>query len=477
MAKMNEKQALLLASVATVLVCAGAGAGVWWASGLVEEEKVAIQDKRAKVAAARKKIAKIPEVERDVIVLRENVDEYVKILPQERELTNFTRTAQNFAAQSGFALDTVRPVRTAGSKAATFEKVSYQFEFSSSLWQFMKFMNFFENYARFVKVQDFKLAKINSARPGQGEGLASGEDKIHKLSITVETYVYNAKATGKGVVIQNYDNKRNALRHEITSSLQDLVMETYEFKGAEGRRDIFLDPRQSSRESAEGNSVISQVEQKKLIEAIKLMVFEESQRWTKSKNPGLTVFQRFELQNTVRQSLRNIEERVEDVTEKGLISLPALRVRWYKDVLNPLKELTAEVREIQEDLDKYLSKEEFETLIEKIKADLTTGDLETAVNRYNTVQANVAVPADDARYGLRVQVEGLLLRARVALEFSAMRLEIAGVMVNYEGKSGVILNGEVYQEGEFLSDSLFIKAVRREEVEFVFKGFTLVKTW
>ena len=43
-------------------------------------------------------------------------------------------------------------------------------------------------------------------------------------------------------------------------------------------------------------------------------------------------------------------------------------------------------------------------------------------------------------------------------------------------KSSVIVNGEIYEEGEYIDPCLFVKAVRREETEFVYKGFTLVKT-
>jgi hypothetical protein len=39
-----------------------------------------------------------------------------------------------------------------------------------------------------------------------------------------------------------------------------------------------------------------------------------------------------------------------------------------------------------------------------------------------------------------------------------------------------VLNGEVYEEGEYINDNLFVRAVREEQVHFVFKGLTLVRT-
>jgi hypothetical protein len=73
-------------------------------------------------------------------------------------------------------------------------------------------------------------------------------------------------------------------------------------------------------------------------------------------------------------------------------------------------------------------------------------------------------------------VRDLYLRANIALEFSSQKLDINGVVVNDDGRSGLILNGSVYQEGDYVSDELLIKAVGREQIEFVYKGFTLVKT-
>jgi hypothetical protein len=68
-------------------------------------------------------------------------------------------------------------------------------------------------------------------------------------------------------------------------------------------------------------------------------------------------------------------------------------------------------------------------------------------------------------------------KTRVALEFSTLKLNIQGVCVNQDGKSGLILNGTVYQEGDYIDPNLLVKAVAAEHVEFVFKGFTVVKTW
>jgi Tfp pilus assembly protein PilO len=111
MAKLTQKQTLLMITGVTVALCGLSAGGVYWASGLIEEERVAIEAKETSIRAARKKIDQIPGVENEVIVLRENVANYVKILPQEAELTEFARDSQRFAVLSGISIDRFVPVR------------------------------------------------------------------------------------------------------------------------------------------------------------------------------------------------------------------------------------------------------------------------------------------------------------------------------------------------------------------------------
>ena len=51
-----------------------------------------------------------------------------------------------------------------------------------------------------------------------------------------------------------------------------------------------------------------------------------------------------------------------------------------------------------------------------------------------------------------------------------------GVVVNKGGKSGVLLNGDTYEEGDYVSDELLVKLVEEEQIWFVFRGLTLVRT-
>src|SRR5262245_7699256 len=101
MVKLNDKQKMFAiggAALGVVLIAIG---GAWWAKGLVDQERQAIEAKKAEIATAEGKIARIPPTEKQVIILRENLDEYVKILPEERALNAFVKQVTQWERQSG----------------------------------------------------------------------------------------------------------------------------------------------------------------------------------------------------------------------------------------------------------------------------------------------------------------------------------------------------------------------------------------
>ena len=62
------------------------------------------------IADAELKRKKIPDLEKDVIVLRENLAEYVKILPDDREVNDFVTRINHFAETTGVVVTTLEDV-------------------------------------------------------------------------------------------------------------------------------------------------------------------------------------------------------------------------------------------------------------------------------------------------------------------------------------------------------------------------------
>lgn len=476
MAKLTEKQKMLAVGGAALGLCLIAGAGVLWANGLIDELEQTIEQKRGEIAAAEQKITKIPGTEKEVVILRENLGEYVKILPEDQGLEDFVKMLNQFEQSSGIQTINFQPSRPArkdgkdGKVVERFERIEYQYELTATLWQFMKFINSIENYERLVSITDYAITPVRAREAETREG-----DVVHSIKLTMETYTYNPASTGQDVTIPDYNDKKDLLREEIVKRMQPIRLDRYEHRGSRGRRDIFVDPREREGQ-AEGAPV---EEQRAILERYLGEVQRLRAVSTKLAKPDLTIFDQFTFERELKEGLTKLDEAVQEVAQKQQITSPSLRQRWVKEVVEPLTDMKgtrsgANEREMR---DPYLSAEEMQQLVDSMSQLMTEGDLQSASDRFEAISPRLLVPESDPRYSLAVAAKVLHVRVKTAIDFSALDLKIQGVVVNHEGgRSGVLLNGNVFEEGEYVSDELMLRRVEEEQVWFVFRGLTLIKT-
>ncbi len=471
--KMTEKQKILAVGGIALGVCLVAGGGVYWASGLIEELELSIEQKQADIAACEQKIARIPATEKEVVILRENLVEYVKILPEEQALEDFVKMLYQFEQSSG--IQTVnfqpgRPARKNDKQVERFERIEYQYELTATLWQFLKFINSIENYERLVAITDYSIAQMKEREPVTRDG-----DLVHSIKLTMETYTYNPNGSGAEVTIPDYNDKKEHLREEIVKRMQPIRIDKYEHRGARGRRDMFADPREREGQ-VEGAPVEEQraILEKFLGEMLRLKAV--SQKLAKT---DLTIFDQFTFERELKEGIAKLEEQVAEVNGKQQITSAQVRQRWVKEVLEPLADMKSTGGQKGEDQrkDPYLSIEEMQQLVDSMSQLLGEGDLQSAADRYEAISPRLLVLESDPRYSLAVTAKALHVRVRTAMEFSQLELKIQGVVVNHDtGRAGLLLNGNVFEEGEYISDELMLRRVEEEQVWFVFRGLTLIKT-
>src|SRR5690606_13029937 len=156
MSSWSQKKQLIAIGSGTLLVCIGAVAGVFYTQGLIDEVQVQIEGKQEEIAAADAKIELIPTSEDEVSVLRENLDEYVKILPDSKQLIAFVRMIADFEQQTGIkGTGLISRPRRNEKGSQQFVPIEYSYEMKGTLWQFLKFLNLVENFERFVAITDF----------------------------------------------------------------------------------------------------------------------------------------------------------------------------------------------------------------------------------------------------------------------------------------------------------------------------------
>ncbi len=465
MAQLTEKQ-LMLAIAAGGLVLAGAAfGGVYWARGCIEEENLRISDLDRKIQDAKKKKANVKKDEEDVIILRENVTEYAKILPPQSELTDFARTINNFVMSSGVGIKSLTPVNTRGSRKA-FSNFSYKMSLTGTLWQFMRFMNSFESYKRFVRVRDFSLTA--------GKGAGFDQNVEHGYSMTVQTYVYNKSAGGKPVQIPKYNVKRDRLREEIVKARANIKIDTYHFKGDRMRRDVFVDPRPLQREGGDDRgstgSAPSLKEQLKIVNDLSVQVADLDKKYEEAQNPSIPVIVRYELLDKVRKGSLAIAGTIETVQDQGQIRFPAYRLKFQKDVIDPFGKLQRKFEDGGAKDNIGIPLEELSELQKQMEDDLERGHLADAKSRFASLSNKLDFPKDDPRRPIAEHLIEMSRKATVALEFQTLRLKVTGIIIVDGGLSTAIINGKTYQEGDAVGDNLFLKALGEETIEFLYKG-------
>ena len=473
MANWSQKKLLLTIGGSALFVCATAAGGVYYTQGLIDEVDAKIEPRRpARSTAADQKIAKMPRLEKEVIILRENLDEYVKILPDTRELNAFVRMLNQFERQSGIRGTGLVPKnKTAKKGSGRFTSIVYTYEMTATLWQGLKFMNLIENFERFVSINEFS---ITTGGTGRGEETRDGE-VVHTIKLTMQTYTYNKGGKGAEVEIPNYSDRREELREEIWKRMQAIRIDRYEHRGIQGRRDIFVDPRERGDVRADGPSP---AEQRAVLDKYVSKIAGLNEILKQMRAEDTTLFLQYTLEKSFRTKLGELLGQIE--ADEGRVTYAPYRLRWSKEVLEPIEQLQSQldsqVAVKTEREDPYLPREAMEQLVADMQTDCNNGQLEQAKERYEAVRDRLGVPADDPRHELAVLAKSWQVKASTAIDFKGLDLQVQGVVVSQAGTSGVLLNGEVFEEGDYVADDLLIKLVEAEQVWFVFRGLTLVRT-
>ena len=105
----ERKKIFVILGGSAVLVLVFA-AVAYFEYGRVKKIRTEMQGVEGQIAAAETKRQKIPKLEKDVIVLRENLAEYVKILPDDREVNDVLTRINQFAEMTGVVVTTLEDV-------------------------------------------------------------------------------------------------------------------------------------------------------------------------------------------------------------------------------------------------------------------------------------------------------------------------------------------------------------------------------
>lgn len=454
------------------LIALGFGGLIYLAHSQLGEEIAAIESKTTELQNSKKKVTELPTLEKRVIILREVVKEYLKILPDSKEVTDFISTLQKFQEETGLQITELKDTSLKGAakpaaKGDTgFEKVSYAIKVEADVWKFLAFLNRVESYERFVRVPKVDIAA------GERDKEDDSTKTRHKFAMDLETFTFNPTGAAKPADIKNYERRVVELEDEILRAKDKILDEPYDFHGPRGRRDPFIDPR--LRVPAEGADEGMLVKQVEIIDGLRAEVARIGQM-VLDYDKASQMIRRFELRRDIEQSITQLLDRVSRVEKDGKITyLPLIR-RLQRDVVEAVADLRGRFDPKGPSTESGPNKEDLLEIAHAMRQLLADGQFVIAMDRYRLFADRFAqAESDPERKPLIDEMKRMHRQAEMALDFGKKKIQVDGIIVSEEG-SVVVINGRSYGEGDYVDDDLLVRRILSDSIEFQFKDVVISK--
>ncbi|MBL8862688.1 MAG: type 4a pilus biogenesis protein PilO [Planctomycetes bacterium] len=463
----NIRKAWLAVIGGGVLSCIGLGTLLWWQHGQIEEARANVASLRANIETSRKLIEGTGALEREVIVLRELTEVMKGILPDTNDVNNLVRTIQRFSDESGVRIAGLKKKaeQTNRKEKNDFDKVAYTLSLEGDAFQYLDFLDLVESHSRFMRVPAFRISATQRNQL-EKEGVPA-----HKVTIDVETYVYEPKKDQKPIKIDGYDRKRDLLLGEIDRRKGSLQVSTYAYRGARGRRDPWIDPRVPVQPDAP--SPLTVQEQMDLVQSLV-----ERTQAVLGKWEAVKVAENVIVEMTTRAELEELLAKLEEdirrvLSEKSIVYVPS-QTRLGVEVVDVVSQLRTTVASAEQG--RGPTEAQLKEIESSMVAHREKGEFKLMLEAFGMVDNRLAtIENDPLRKPLVERLRDLAYEARTVLDFEKVKMTVGGVFLIEGGAPVAMINGRTVTEGDLLQNDLVVLAIKREEIEFIFRGIVFAR--
>ena len=468
---MNEKKFWLTFAGVSGAVALGAGYMIYSEHGQIDAAQASVAKLRTDISAAREVVRTTPEIERDVIVLREIADRIREILPDTKDLNNLIRDFQDYSKEASVRTSGFRPSQDRSrnkKQSGAFEKVAYQLTLTADSFQYLDFLNRIETHSRFMAVSSFKITAA-SRKTLEEDGVAN-----HRIQMEVETYKYVPRAgEADEVEISGYERKRDLLAGEITRRRQALSLQTYRYRGPRGRRDPLIDPRVPARVD-DPNAWTVQRQMEEVDELIRRM--EEAQKYWDASNAAESVLERMVQRSELEKIIAMLADDLRRIEREDRINYTPAEKRLQLNVIEPLAELRLAL-----DASKAIagpSVAEMQTVGDTMVNHIEGGAYDLALDAYKALADSLdLVREDPERVELADWLRQLATDAETLRDFELIEMKIGGFALIEGNDPVIIIDGTRRTIGDLVGNELIVHDVRPSEVDFVFRGAVLTREY
>jgi hypothetical protein len=415
-----------------------------------------------------------------VIVFREIVERDSAILPDESEINEFINVIGEFEKYSGVVVTQVQGLsrrdrgRGKGKREAII-KIPMKIKLRGSYDQFLRFLNHFENYDRFVRISGFSIA--------QGSHLGPGGAPQHEINLELVTYQYNpGGGPVKRVEIPNYERRKQDL--EVQKRIRQSKpahIEKYPLKPRISRRDPLLDPRETETPVADDGVDPEErfKQEKQLLEKLVLQVslLQEDVRMEEKLRKNHDFMRIVPITKAIEERINQLDFQIQDVLAGKRITVPELKDEFISDVVQPYEQVK-DRRAVAQKVHLILQRDQvfkmYRTMQEKYEAE-EYKDVITVYQGF--LQLSEGKRIDEEAKPLQEQMLALATNAEKIVKFESEALDIDGVIIDPKRRSYTIINGRILAEGDTVDadGKIKIRKIDHSVIEFVYQDVVIKK--
>ncbi len=462
-----KKRWIILTAV-SLLTAGGLGFLIYFQRQRIEENRALAENLRQTIAQHRELIKTTPDLIKRVIVQRETDAVIKEILPNDEGTNDLVRALHQFGQESGFVITSLKKQRDATSKKGKqdFEKVGYTLAFDADAFQLLTFLDKVESHPRFMNATAFKLTAANRNDYAEDGG------PRHSVQIDLETYVYRPTGVAKEVKVDQYERKRDLLISEISKRAAELRVPRYDYRGAQGRRDPFIDPRVPV--DGDGGPVLSIEEQIAIVDEL-IEHATQAQELMKGVVAADNLIAEMKARAALEEKIAFLDEEVRRIREEGqLVFIPAQR-RFEKQVVDVVASLRDKLANAEQGQGPSLAalRQTAETMEHHIQAQ----EYEMALEVFDAIEPRLALAErEELKRALVQSLRDLRLLAETVIEFEKIDLQINGIAIYENHRPVALINGQPVSEGELIGEELVVRNIGPDQIEFAFRGLVLART-
>ncbi len=463
---MNEKKKWIILGALSVLIAGGIGALIYFQKETIKERRAEAERVRGQIADARELIKTTPDLVKEVIIQRETDTTIKEILSDQEDVNNFVRTLQQFEEESNVSISGMKLQKAsrADKDNKEFQRVGYTLNMEADIFQLLSFMDRVESHSRFMAITAFKLSAARRQKNPT-------EIPRHRITLDLETYVYAPKAGSETVKIDQYERKRDLLISEISKRTAELQVPSYQYRGARGRRDPWVDPRVPRNPEGDFISIEQQIA---IVDEMVEKAEAAAELW-EQVGQAENLIAEMKARAALEEALAILDEEARRVESSGQLSfIPASR-RFDKYVLAVADDLrskmtdgdgsrpgpsVAALREAAQSMARHIDFHEYEL----------------ALDAYKALEPRLAIAErDEFKRPLVQALRELEVLAKTVLSFEEIELSIGGIAIYEDRRPVALINGFPVSEGELIGDELIVRNIRNDQIEFDFRGLLLAR--